>query len=264
MGAAMEGALVLCFLYLGGGAYGVLLSADDLGMHDLRNPVQLYLPVRVVGDEKEQTAFWGYLNDQRRISGDKLVIGAAKRAKEARVPVPGQGQVLYQRWNLEKLSKACAESLWIQRHYMAERHWKDWGMRNLPFFITFTVLFPMIWYLLNTQTIPIYLALFAMLMFRTSQEWKQGERISMKDIRNQVKSWGSGIYEEQWELSLSPEQIKRKIPLLENTWDWGLVGFLMETEDFYYFFTKQKRLMFYFEKALLGGWMAQKWFVQEC
>lgn len=241
-----------------GKVYWIVMSGK------LGNPVQLYLPVRVVGDEKEQTAFWGYLNDQRRISGDKLVIGAAKREKEARAPVSGQGQVLCQRWNLEKLSKACAESLWIQRHYMAERQWKDWGMRNLPFFITFTVLFPMIWYLLNTQTIPIYLALFAMLMFRTSQEWKQGERISMKDIRSQVKSWGSGIYEEQWELSLSPVQIKRKIPLLENTWDWDLVGFLMETEDFYYFFTKQKRLMFYFEKALLGGWMAQKWFVQEC
>lgn len=246
------------------------------------NTVQLHLPTRVVGDAQAQNAFWRYLNDQRRISGDKLVMDMRQDGLRGDVPdaapydtentglcqvsngTLGHEWYIIQKWNLDKRSRAVAEFLWIQHHYMTQRRWKDWGAKNLPSFLAFAVMFPAAWYLLNTQTIPIYLALSAMLGFRTSQEWSRYGNISIKDIRNQVEALGRGIYQEEWELLLSPEKVKRKIPQLKNVWGWELVGFLIETDDFYFFFTKQQRLMFYVEKALFGDWLAQKLFVQEC
>lgn len=235
------------------------------------NPVQLFLPVRVVGDKQAQEVFWKYLNDQRRISGDKLVMSMAGRGEEAKCAqtglpgyIPGGGWQIFQRWDLDKLSMAVAQSLWIQHHCMAKRRWKDWGLDNLPIFLASAALAPVSWYLLNTQTIPLFLAFYAVLGFRTLQDGKRWEHIPIKDIRSQVKSWGSGIYEEVWKLSLSPEQITRKIPQLENVWKWESVGYLTETEELYFFFTRQQRLMFYVEKELFGDWMAQKLFVQDC
>lgn len=233
------------------------------------NPVQLFLPVRVVGDEQAQKEFWKYLNDQRRVSGDKLVMsgGSAARVEKTEALVeamPEGGRHIFQRWDLDRLSRAIAESLWIRHHCMRQRRWKDWGMDYLPLFLLFAVLAPVSWYLLGEQTIPLYLALAAMLGFRTSQEWRRWEQISMKEVCRQVGSWGCEIYEEKWELLFSSDHIKRNMPQMQNIWEWDLVGFLMETEDYYFFYTKQQRLMFYVNRELFGDWMAQKQFVQEC
>lgn len=272
----------------------------------LGNTVQLFLPVRVVGDGAAQDAFWRYLNDQRRLSGDHLVAGtvspqrcpagASHRGEEApdayrdEVPDACRDQALYafwdeapyarrdaasddhgtdqrqirQKWNLDKLSGAVAECLWIQYHCMKKRWWKDWGVRRLPYFLACAVVFLALWKLLHMQTIPICLALLAMLAFRTSQELEQQDHISMKGIRSQVKSWGRKIYEEEWNLSLDSDKIERKALYLENVWRWELIGYLIGTESFYFFFDRQQTLLFYVENGLFGDWMAQKLFVQEC
>lgn len=235
---------------------------------------ELYLPVRIVGDEQAQKDFWEYLNDQRRISGDKLVLrGGFTRfspaeidARVGDIPDGGRGEVQHicQKWSLDKLSGAAAECLWIQRHCFKEKWWKDWSVRRLPFLLLCAVVYMGLWQVLKMQTIPICLALFAMLGFWTSQELEQLEKISLKDIRGQVERLGSEIYNEEWKLSLGSQGIRRKAPYLENVWGWEMAGDLIETEEFYFFFDRQQNLMFYSERMIFGDWLSQKLFVQKC
>lgn len=235
---------------------------------------ELYLPKRVVGDEQAQKAFWEYLNDQRRISGDKLAarggftrfspVGSDDKVKAMPDGERGGIQHVRQQWNLDKLSGAAAEFLWVQRHCMKGKWWKDWAVRRLPYLLACAAAYIVLWQVLKMQTIPVCLALLAMLGFWTSQELEHLEKISVKDIRGQVEAWGSEIYNEEWKLTVSSQGIRRKAPFLENVWGWESVGDLIETEDFYFFFDRQQNLMFYAERIIFGDWLSQKLFVQKC
>lgn len=236
--------------------------------------VQLYLPVRVVGDGQAQKDFWEYVNDQRRISGDKLVLrgaftwfppaGAGGKAENEPGGERGEVQHILQKWNLDKLSQAAAECLWIKYHCMKEKWWKNWAVRRLPYMLACLAVYMVLWQVLRMQTIPICLALFAMLGFWTSQELEHMEKISMKEIRGQMEKCGSEIYEEEWKLSIAADWIKRRAPYLENVWGWESVGEVIETDAFYFFFDRRQDLMFYVEKVLFGEWLVQKLFVQRC
>lgn len=228
-------------------------------------PFQLYLPVRVVGDLQAQKAFWKDVNDQRRISGDQLVAGVDVGKRVRPVAKIGKDErCMIQRWELDTLSRAIAEVLWIRNHCMSRRAWIDWFLKARPAFLGCAVLALVLWPLLGTQVIPMILALLVLFAFWASQETGKGKTVSMKDIRGQVESWGAEIYEETWEVYVSPGRIRRRIPQLEHSWNRSELGYLMETDTCYFFYTREQQLMFYLEKELLGDWMAQKLFVQDC
>lgn len=227
---------------------------------------ELYLPVRLVGDKQEQDAFWRYVNDQRKISGDKLAKGnpgteTVPDADTGGAQFPGR---LLQKWNLDTLAKAGANTQWIMHHCMARRKWKDWAARNTVAIGGCILLglvslqFAEVGGMTGIAAAILFLALLA---FR---EMQQGERISLCRYRDALGQYGPELYEESWALSFSPQGVVRECPMLKTEWDWQDVGYLLESDDFFYFFTKGQQLMFYMEKDLLGDWMARKFFIQGC
>lgn len=224
--------------------------------------VELYLPVRIVGGKEAQESFRRYVNDQRRISGDKLngQTGEGHESCEA-----GEG-CIRQKWNMDTVTAAMAESSWIAAHYMkrAGRGARVLKYIHLAVFLMLDCLIIVI----CLSRMGVLGAIFSlvpigMILIRIARDWGP-HRLSQQSIREALNREGINSYEETWILQFTPQGIHRTGPMLENTWAWGDVGYLFETDENLYFYSLEEELLFYMTKGLLGDWMAQKLFIQDC
>lgn len=255
---------------------------------------EIILPLRVIGDRQKQDEFRRYVNEQRKLSGDKLaaqgrrgdtmqpacepesetasqaafqtVLQIMPQIMPQTVPEAAAGRpgCIRQVWNLDKLTEAVTECQWIIGHYMMRRSLKDWadrfGVKPLLAAVIFVVCAKGAGFGWGFGIGLMALA-FAYFLVRA---FRQTRQVSMKSSRQMLEQYGAELYEETWELHFTSRGMERKIPLMETVWNWTDAGYLMETDAFFHFFTKEQRLMFYMEKELLGDWKAQKLFVQDC
>lgn len=227
---------------------------------------EIYLPARLIGGKQEQDAFWKYVNAQRKISGDKLVAEGEQKEIPENMPenVTESFGGIRQVWNLDKLTVAATECRWIIARYMIGRRMKDWlGQVGIRFLLYVSVFIALACFLGLSWIIGIGVTalVFGYVVIKVYQNER---RVSMRVSRELLLQCGAELYEDTWELNFTEQGIERKMPLLENIWDWADVGYLMESDELFHFFTKKQRLMFYMEKELLGDWKKQKLFVQDC
>lgn len=225
----------------------------------LNMPVEVFLPARVVGGAQEQDAFRRFVNDQRRISGDKLIAGETDEiADEEKCGI-------CQRWTLETLAEALIENQWIVKNAMPRKAGKNWSLDNLSRLIAGTVVIGVAVVFVRSTgawgfwSIVTYIGLIILRRRRIKKPV-----ISQKVAAESLRRYGPELYEQSWHIQFTPLGIERKTMMAENTWTWEETGYLFETDDFYYFYTKKQQSMLYLEKSLMGDWMTQKLFVQDC
>lgn len=238
----------------------------------LGRQAEIYLPTRVIGGREKQEEFRRYVNSHRKLSGHKLTVqaqdagaAAAEHAQQtiALQPVKDSGCIL-QVWNLEKLTEAVVECNWIIFHHMRSRIWKDWLEQGGVQLLLCCLLIMVSMHLAGFGWLSAFGVIAAIVGVIAVRVFRQMSDFSCRSSRRVLEGYGREIYEESWELYFTPQGIERKIPMTEAGWDWTEIGYLMETDRFFHFFSKEQRVMFYMEKELLGEWKEQKLFIQDC
>ncbi len=223
--------------------------------------MELYIPVRLVGEKEEQETFRRYVNDQRRISGDKLTVQAEEECGNCDEDEGG----LCQNWSMDTVTEAMAEDYWIKTHYMKRAGRWDRIFQNEETFVRLAcfclIAVPVIYGtgMWGIVSILIVVAARKLLIRRP-------HTLSQQSICEALKSQGidTFTYKERSKIYFTPQGIRRIAPMLDNTWSWSEVGYLFETDEYFYFYSREQSLLFYMEKGLLGDWMAQKLFIQDC
>lgn len=226
-------------------------------------PVDLYLPVRLVGGREEQEAFRRYISDQRRISGDKLVQAGGCEPETW----PAGEDCICQTWSMDTVTAAMAESHWIGTHYMKQA---GRGARISRDILLAGAAVLSLGFLMVTAQFTaggfgwtLLAAAMAVMAVRLMRGRRPG-LISQRSLREALHRNGIDSYDGSEKLYFTPQGIRRVAPLLENTWEWSQIGYLFESDGFLYFYSPEQELMLYMEKDLIGDWMALKLFVQDC
>lgn len=210
----------------------------------------LFLPWRVIGGAGEQQAFLQYLEEQRKLPGEitdfmwKFDEGgglAGNGSSDLAVSENGslendsnpeyhsldQGIHLGYRWHLEPMARATVQSDWIRKRYLPSIDKKQHA-------------------------------------FRIGRKKKRDQLIPLPKIRTVLQKLGPEFYEEPVQYRIDSRGIYRKSPLEDRRWSWEDLFWLLESDDWYFIYSKQGDQAVVLEKKLLGGWMAQKLFVQDC